>query len=146
MQGSMAEVIAALPAIWAELSVWLANRGVAAAGAPFIAYKSIRMPQWLAVEVGIPTATLASADGEVLCGELPAGDFVETLYVGHYDGLLEATAKLLKWGAEQDIHWDMQVRDGAEHWAARLESYVTDPTDEPDPAKWQTRLAIRIDT
>lgn len=147
LQGGMAEVVGALPEIFSELSAWLATHEIAAAaGAPFITYQSIRMPHCMAVEVGIPTAALAPADGRIHCDELPAGDYLESVYVGHYDGLMDATAALLQWGADHDVEWDMQVREGVEHWAARLESYVTDPTSEPDAAKWQTRLAIKINS
>lgn len=34
-------------------------------------------------------------------------------------------------------------RDG-DRWGARIETYFTDPTVEPDPSRWTTEVAIRL--
>ena len=36
-----------------------------------------------------------------------------------------------------------QTPDG-EAWGCRLEIYVTNPADQPDPATWQTQLAFKL--
>jgi len=143
MAGSMEEVVEALPQHWPAVFAWLAARGVAPAGAPFILYRRIAMPDRMTVEIGIPTATVAASDDTIVCGEMPAGDYVEALHVGHYDGLMQATADLLQWGAEQGVDWDTDSSGNEQVWTARLESYLTDPSTEPDPDKWQTLLSIK---
>lgn len=144
VEGSMQEVIGALPQHWPALSAWLAAQGIAPAGAPFILYRRIAMPDHMAVEIGIPTAEPAAAEGEIVCGELPAGDYVEALYVGHYDGLMQATADLLQWGDKRNVDWDAEMQGAQQVWTTRLESYLTDPASEPNPDNWQTQLSIKI--
>jgi hypothetical protein len=63
---------------------------------------------------------------------------------GHPDGLLGATASLLKWADEQKLTWDVRQTPDGERWAARLEIYETDPVAEPDMTKWTTQLAFRL--
>jgi effector-binding domain-containing protein len=93
------------------------------------------------VEFCIPLATAAPGDGRVQAGTLPAGRYATLIHTGHYDGLRDATRYLLTWGEEQGLRW--QTEPGGE-WRARLETYLTDPSQEPDPARWETQLAILI--
>ncbi len=144
MQGTMEAVVDALPRLWPAVFAWLAERGITPTGAPFILYRGIFMPDRMSVEVGIPTASVGESDTQVICGELPAGDYVEALYIGHYDGLMQATADLLQWGDEQNLSWDAELLEDKQHWVCRFESYLTDPESEPDPDKWQTQLSIKI--
>ncbi|MBV9006968.1 MAG: hypothetical protein JOZ98_05740 [Solirubrobacterales bacterium] len=58
--------------------------------------------------------------------------FVET------DGLLSANAILQQWAQERGIRW--QVTDDS-RWGARVERYLTDPSRQPDPSRWETELA-----
>ena len=38
----------------------------------------------------------------------------------------------------------MQPTPAGERWGARLETYLTDPDDEPELSKWHTELAFRL--
>ncbi|GHO91194.1 hypothetical protein KSF_012420 [Reticulibacter mediterranei] len=53
-------------------------------------------------------------------------------------------AALLNWGAEQRLVWDQWTTEKGDAFGARVESFLTDPADEPDQAKWETEVAIRI--
>ena len=75
---------------------------------------------------------------------LPGGRYVTVVHTGPPASLEEATRELLQWADEQGLTWDMTTADDGEHWGARLEEYLTDPDQEPDEAKWQTRLAFRL--
>jgi len=55
--------------------------------------------------------------------------------------LRDATAALKAWVAENGVLWD--ASDDETRWGARIESYLTDPTTEPDPEERQTEIAIR---
>jgi hypothetical protein len=55
-----------------------------------------------------------------------------------------ATKALLDWAAEQGLTWDMTPGESGERWGCRLESYLTDPRQEPDMSKWVTQLAFRL--
>jgi hypothetical protein len=43
---------------------------------------------------------------------------------------------------ENGIVW--QTSEEGKAWGARIEAYLTDPAEEPDPQKWQTELAFLI--
>jgi hypothetical protein len=38
----------------------------------------------------------------------------------------------------------MTPGESGERWGCRLESYLTDPRQEPDMSKWVTQLAFRL--
>lgn len=56
---------------------------------------------------------------------------VETTYVGPYDTMDSAYSALERYFAENGLV------QGDVMW----ESYLTDPEEEPDPAKWETRIS-----
>jgi hypothetical protein len=65
--------------------------------------------------------------------------------LGPYEGLMQATADLLAWAEKKGIVWDKRpAGPKSEAWRARVENYLTDPTKEPDPAKWETELAFKL--
>jgi len=127
-----------------EVFGWLAARGVPPAGAPFFKYNVIDMARELEVEAGVPVAAALDGDDHVLTGVLPAGRYATLTHVGHPDGLIGATKALLDWAAEQGMTWDMSPTEAGERWGCRLESYLTDPSEEPDMNKWETQLAFRL--
>jgi hypothetical protein len=50
---------------------------------------------------------------------------------------MQATADLLAWAEKKGTVWDKwPAGPKSEAWRARVENYLTDPTKEPDPAKW----------
>ena len=123
---------------------WLAQHGIAPAGAPFYNYRRINMANTLDVEAGVPVDRTGEDDGNLRFGILPAGRYVVVTYTGHFDGLYGATGKLIDWARNNDVPWDVEQRPDGDHFACRLEIYETDPTAEPDPAKWVTQLAFKV--
>jgi effector-binding domain-containing protein len=138
------QTISAIADRIAEVFGWLGARGVAPAGAPFLKYDVIDMARHLEIEAGVPVAAPVDGDGAVFSAVLPAGQYVTLIHAGHPAGLYDATAGLLEWASEQDLAFDMAERAGAEHWACRLEIYLTDPSQEPDMDKWETLLAFKL--
>ena len=128
-QATMHELGTVIPQLLGDVFAWLGQHGIPPAGAPFIRY-----------------LVAASGDGRVCAGVLPAGRYASLVYTGPYDGngLVEANAALLEWGAEQGLVWDTWAAENGDGFGARLESYLTDPQQEPDPAKWETEVAIRV--
>ncbi len=102
------------------------------------------MEAQLDIELGFPVVSALSSDDRISTGVLPAGRYASLVYTGPYDGLVEANAALLDWGAEQGLMWDSWAAENGDRFGARLESYLTDPSTEPDPAKWDTEVAIRV--
>lgn len=137
---TIAEIADRLP----EIFGWLGARGIEPAGAPFFRYNVIDMQRELEVEAGVPVATAVEGDGEIVSGHLPAGRYVTVTHVGHPDALVEATAGLLDWAANEGLRWDVRESDRGEHWGCRLEVYRTNPAEEPDPNRWETELAFRL--
>ena len=68
--------------------------------------------------------------GEIIADTLPGGPAVTTTHTGPYDKLRDAYAAMEKWMETKGL-----VAAGAP-W----ESYVTDPTDYPDPKDWKTEI------
>jgi len=127
-----------------EVFGWLGARGVDPAGPPFFKYNVIDMAGELEVEGGVPIAQVVEGDSQVVSGVLPAGRYATLTHVGHPDGLIGATKALMDWAAEQGMTWDMSPTEAGERWGCRLESYLTDPSEEPDMNKWETQLAFRL--
>src|SRR5262245_28567757 len=127
-----------------EVFAWLGARGIALAGAPFLKYNLIDMARELEIEAGVPVAAATEGEAPVLAGVLPAGRYATVAHVGHPDKLIEVTAALLDWAAGQGLRWDVSETDQGQRWGCRLEVYKTDPSQEPDPGKWETELAFRL--
>jgi effector-binding domain-containing protein len=127
-----------------EVFGWLGQRGSTPAGAPFWKYNLIDVERQLEVEVGVPVGGPMTGDDRVLAGVLPAGKYATLRHVGHPAGLLDATKALLDWAAQQGLSWDVTETAAGERWGGRLEIYETDPAQEPDMDKWETKLAFRL--
>lgn len=127
-----------------EVLAWLRTHEIAPAVSPFFKYNVIDMERQLEVEAGFPVAALVEGDSEVLVGVLPAGRFATVSHVGHPDELIDVTASLLDWAAQQDLEWDMVNTTKGQAWGCQLEELKTDPSDEPDMDKWETQLAFRL--
>lgn len=109
------------------------EQGVAIAGPPFGFYP--RMPtETVEVVVGFPVASPIAADGDVEPFELPGGRVVTGVHVGPYEELERTYGELTAW-ARGEGH---QLR------GAMWESYLSDPSAQPDPSTWQTRIAWPI--
>lgn len=126
------------------LFAWLGQKGIEPVAAPFYNYRRIDMSKTLDVEAGVPIARLVDGEGQIETGTLPAGKFVTLDWVGHYDGLMGATAMLIGWTRLTQVELDMEERADGDHFACRLEIYETDPSANPDVEKWRTRLAFKV--
>ena len=71
-------------------------------------------------------------------GGMPRSPHMGTL------GVAAAATKALLDAAEQDLAWDVTPGEDGDRWACRLESYLTDPDQEPDMSKWVTQLAFKL--
>ena len=127
-----------------EVFGWLAERAIGPAGPPFFRYHVIDMERQLHVEAGVPVLTAVEGDDRVSAGVLPAGRYASAIHVGPYDGLIGAVESLLQWAEAQGLEWDKSATADGERWGCRLEIYLTDPAEQPDPAKWETQLAFRL--
>ncbi len=142
-QATMQQLDTAIPQGIGEVSAWLGKQGVAPSGPPFIRYLVIDMEVLLDIEVGWPVASALPGDGRVSGGVLPAGRYASLVYSGIDNGI-QANWALLKWGAENGLVWDSWTTEKGDAFGARFESFLTNPDEEPDQAKWETEVAIRL--
>lgn len=132
-----------IPQLLGEVFVWLEQQGIAPAGPPFVRYHVIDMQAKLDIEIGVPVANPLSGNNRISPGVLPAGRYATLIYTGVKNGI-PGNAALLNWGAQQGIAWDKWETESGDAFGSRLESFITDPDDEPNQAKWETEVAIRL--
>ena len=138
------ESIGAASGHFPVLFEWLASHGNGPAGPPFFKYDVIDMASQLQIEVGVPVPTRLTDDGSVVTGVLPAGRYASIIHVGHPGQLADTTAELLAWAESNGLAFDTTASSEGERWACRLESYLTDPAEQPDMNKWATQLAFLL--
>jgi hypothetical protein len=74
---------------------------------------------------------------------LPAGRYAALIYRGVQNGIA-GNAALLAWGAAQGLQWDQWSTPQGDAFGGRVEFFLTEPDVEPDPAQWETEVAIRL--
>lgn len=106
-----------------------AGQGVELAGEPFGFYPG--MPtDVVEVAAGFPVSGTVEPSGDVVPMELPGGRAVTTVHVGPYDSMDKTYSQVRTWMAAQGL-------TPADHvW----EVYLSDPSTEPDPSTWRTRI------
>ena len=129
------------PKLIAEVAKWLGKNRVAPGGPPLIRYLSISNDETVDVEIGIGTSEPAGG-GKIVAGSLPRGRYLTAIHVGAYDRIVETTAAMLDWAKANGVTWDNAVGPTGTAWKARVEHYLTDPEEQPDPQKWETKLAF----
>lgn len=142
-QVSMQELEPTIVQSIGELHAWLEKQGVKQSGPPLIRYYVIDMATKLDVEVGLPVAVAPTGDQRVSASVLPAGRYASLIYTD-IDRGVEGNAALLDWGKAQGLMWDRWDDAKGDAFGARYESFLTNPADEPDRAKWETEVAIRL--
>ncbi|MGH3216202.1 MAG: GyrI-like domain-containing protein [Trebonia sp.] len=140
----MGGISAAVDEAFPELFGWPAGTGTAPAAPPFIRFLIIDMKALLQLELGMPVAAPVTGSGRIKPGILPAGRYAVLRHIGPYDGpdgLIPANAALQQWAQEHGVEFDMRDTPEGSAWGSRFEQYITDPSAEPDPGKWETDVA-----
>ena len=138
------EIGEAFPRLMGELAAGLARLGVAPTGPPFLRYIVIDMEGDLRIELGMVVATPISPNEGLIAGVLPAGRYASVIHTGPYDALAEANAALQAWAAREGLRWAVVETPVGDRWDCRLETYLTDPEAEPDPATWRTEVTYLL--
>lgn len=126
-----------LPAFFAralpEAMAVAAEQGAAVTGPPFALYPS---PPGTLVHVvaGIPVDRAVTPQGDVVPVELPGGPAIEGVHERAYDTIAATYERLL----------DAAHREGREPAGPMWEYYLTDPSRQPDPADWRTRVVVAL--
>lgn len=127
-----------------QIFTFLEQSGATPTGAAFLKYNVIDMARELEIEAGVPIESPVEGEGDIFCGELPAGRFGHLTHTGPFTGLMDATRHLLDWAKSEGLEWDMHTAEDGDHFACRLEIYETDPSEEPDSSKWVTKLQFKL--
>jgi effector-binding domain-containing protein len=132
-----------IPLLTDEVYAWLNQHGVVPAGPPFVCYHVIDMPGKLDVEMGVPVADAMAGNGRVMAGVMPTGSYASLIYTGVENGIA-GNGALLDWGAAQGLTWDRWDDPKGDAFGGRVEYFLDGPEDHPDPATWDTEVAIRL--
>ena len=126
-----AEIAPALGEMFGRVYQLMQAKGIALAGAPFARYFDWG-PGMTTMEAGFPVASpvAEAGDPEVAAVMLPGGPAAVTMHSGPYDTLSQAHAAIHIWTEAQ----------GLAPSGAPWESYITDPSQFPDPKDWKTEV------
>ena len=136
-----ADLAVEAPKTIAEVAKWLGKNRIAPGGPPMIRYLSIGNDETVDVEIGIGTAEPAGG-GKIHAGTLPRGKYLTLIHTGPYDRLVNTTAVFLEWAKENGVTFDNHEGPTGTVWKARVEHYLTDPEEQPNAEKWETKLAV----
>lgn len=127
-----------------ELIGHVLGRGAVPAGPPFLRYHRIGPGGEHDVEAGVPVDDPGLGTEDLPAGVLPAGRYGVARHTGHHDGLGAATAALLARAVDRGLAWDRTEHPDGEWWGCRAEHFLTGPAQEPDPARHETELVLRL--
>lgn len=134
-----------VPNLFSEVSEWAATNGLTVTGPPLIRYLLVDYNNGeVEVDVGVPIESAAPDGGRVRTGEIAGGKYATLIHRGSYASLVETTAKLLGWGRENGIKWQVVEESKVTRWGGRVERYLVGPPDKPDPSDWRTEVAILL--
>lgn len=132
-----------IPQLLDETLAWLGQQGIAPAGAPLMRYYVIDMNSTMDVEIGVPVASAVAGNGRINAASLPAGRYASLIYTGNDNGFAGNKA-LLDWVSEKGLTLDTYESPDGDGFGSRVEFFLTEPDDEPDPSNWQTEVAMRL--
>ena len=132
-----------IPQLLGEVFAWLKTQDIEPAGAPLIRYLVIDMEAKLDIELGVPVADVLSGNDRIRASVIPAGRYASLIYTGIENGF-KGNEALINWAAANGIRWDRWDDENGDAFRSRVEYFLTDPDDEPDPAKWETEVAILV--
>ena len=75
-------------------------------------------------------------DSHILTGQLEPFKTIKTVLTGNYDNLEEAWITTMNYITDNNL----EISESG----PMLETYVTDPLEQPNPAKWVTEIYIAI--
>ena len=121
-----------------EVGAYAISHNVTMAGKPFILYhKWDEENDTIMFSACVPTNSRSVSDeAEILTGKLESFTTVKTVLKGDYSNLKEAWDTTMKYITERKLE---MIEAGP-----MLETYLTDPISEPNPAKWITEVYVAV--
>lgn len=137
------EIAQKAPPLIADVIAWVEAHGGAMTGAPFFNYINFYPDETMDMQVGMPTAVLMGAKGEVSTGILPGGRYASLVHDGPYRELHEANRALGDWAKSSGHKLDGTVDRDRFVNATRMEIYLRDPEESPS-GNPVTEVAFRL--
>ena len=121
-----------------KVGQFVAKNNITVSGSAFVIYhKWDEENNTVMFSCAIPTPNrVVTTSGDILTGQLEPFKAVKTTLKGDYSNLKEAWDKGMKYIEQYNLEFDEN--------GVALESYVTDPMNEPNPAKWITEIYMPI--
>ncbi|WP_179008501.1 SRPBCC family protein [Winogradskyella forsetii] len=122
-----------------EVGAYATTHNITMAGSPFILYhKWDEENDAVIFSCCVPTnSKVVTDDADILTGKLESFKTVKTVLKGNYSNLNEAWETTMTYIADNNLE---MVEGGA-----MLETYITDPMGEPNPAKWITEIYVEVE-
>lgn len=120
--------------LYGKLFSYLGSNSIQPSGAPFAVYYSYDPNGNTEFEVGVPVTASVKGNDEIKFKEYPAMKVISTLHVGPYENVGPVYEALKKYATDnkletQQVSWEV---------------YITDPSKETDPNKYQTLIYFVI--
>lgn len=123
-----------------EISVWLGrafktvgrvatSQGARPMGPPFARFHAAARGRFR-VEAGFPVDVVIRTEGKVQPSWLPGGPVATTIHEGPYEEMEPAYRALAAWVGSH----------GGELGGDPWENFLSDPNEDPDPARWRTEI------
>ena len=121
-----------------KVGAYAITHNVTMAGPPFILYhKWDEENDAVIFSCCVPTnSKIISNEPGILTGQLKSFRAVKTVLKGDYDNLKEAWGATMTYISENNLE---MIEGGA-----MLETYITDPMSQPNPAKWVTEIYVAV--
>ncbi len=121
--------------IYGMLFGYIGQNQIDAVGPPFAVYYSFDPQGNTVFEAGVPIDTIAPEYGEIKYKEFEAMKVASTLYTGPYEKMEPVYAAIQKYIK------DNKLKEKGTSW----EVYLTDPSEAPDPTKYQTLIYYPVE-
>lgn len=141
---AMQDIPKDLPPLIFEVLRWVDSKKLKQAGPAFFRYLSMEKGNMMETEVGIPLSELPQGDGRVQPGSFPSGKYLTARHTGPYQDLPKSHMAMDSYAKEHDLEEGRITGDRGQTWGTRAEFYVTDPSVEKDPSKWETDLFLLL--
>jgi effector-binding domain-containing protein len=101
---------------------------------PIVVYHESEKEDHTLIECAIPINEIINVKDNIKIIEQPASKTIMASHFGHYNSVKTTSDALLKYIEENNI----------EVTGSRFEIYITDPMNEPDSRKWETKVYYPI--
>lgn len=134
-----------LPPLIQEILEWIEKKKLRQDGPVFFRYLSMDKGT-MDVDVGVPVTGTVKGDERVQPGAFPAGKYLTARHTGPYNDLPKSHMSMDGYAKKHGLKEGTVKGEKGEKFGTRAEVYITDPTEEKDPSKWETDLLLLLES